>query len=130
MSRAACVLARARILPGSAQFTTVLRAHLPSWSPTGALGINDARRCATNRFSTTISSLLNNPNFNRRTTTYQPPPRVTLKDLGAGRTVRIVVVVCICIPGTLETVFWAKMLWRYFKGDDNQDDAEQVRNRD
>ena len=37
-------------------------------------------------------------------------PRFSLKDLGATRTVRVTVLVVLSILGTLETIFYAKML--------------------
>ena len=38
----------------------------------------------------------------------------SFKDLGATRTVKIVVLVCLGVLGTLETIFWTKAVWRYF----------------
>jgi hypothetical protein len=38
-------------------------------------------------------------------------PRFTLKDLGANRAVKIVVITALTICGTLETIFWARFFW-------------------
>jgi hypothetical protein len=43
-----------------------------------------------------------------------PHPSFSFADLGATRTVKITVLVALSIFGTLETIFWAKALWRYF----------------
>ncbi|KAL6243112.1 hypothetical protein RBB50_010212 [Rhinocladiella similis] len=41
-------------------------------------------------------------------------PSFSFAGLGASRTVRITVVAALGVLGTIETVFWAKALWRYF----------------
>jgi hypothetical protein len=41
-------------------------------------------------------------------------PSLNLTDLGATRTVKIVVLLALVVFGTMETVFYAKALWRYF----------------
>ena len=38
-------------------------------------------------------------------------PKFTLRDLGANRAAKATVLVCLSILGTMETVFWAKVLW-------------------
>ncbi|KAF2490076.1 hypothetical protein BU16DRAFT_531416 [Lophium mytilinum] len=38
----------------------------------------------------------------------------SLKELGANRTVRIVVIIALTIAGTAESIFWAKVLWAKF----------------
>ncbi|KAM3075797.1 hypothetical protein ACMFMG_007924 [Clarireedia jacksonii] len=40
-----------------------------------------------------------------------PMPTAGFKDLGATRTVKIVVITCLSIAGTMESIFWFKMLW-------------------
>lgn len=43
----------------------------------------------------------------------QPKRQSTLDRMGATRTVKIVVIVFICIYGTMETIFYAGALYRY-----------------
>lgn len=38
-------------------------------------------------------------------------PAFSLRDLGANRATKITVLVCLSILGTMETIFYAKMLW-------------------
>lgn len=38
-------------------------------------------------------------------------PAFSLDDLGASRTVKVVVIVCLTVLGTLESVVWGKALW-------------------
>lgn len=50
-----------------------------------------------------------------------PRRRIGLTELGATRTVKITVLVFIGILGTVETVFWAQTLWRYFSPPPSQE---------
>jgi hypothetical protein len=67
-----------------------------------------------------------------RYSTSKPPPNTSenselpsfsFKDLGANRTVKIVVIVALTIGGTAESVFWAQMLWAKF-GPEKKEDEE------
>lgn len=65
----------------------------------------------------------------KATPTPNPPsPRITLKDLGANRTVRIVVLVALSIFGTMETIFWAKVIWAKFfqKAESEEGGSEKI----
>lgn len=56
-------------------------------------------------------------------------PKVSFRDLGATRTVKIVIIVAICIAGTAETVTYSLWIWRYFyppKEKANSEVAEYV----
>jgi len=44
----------------------------------------------------------------------QEMPMAKFSELGASRTVKIVVIIVLTIGGTLETIFWAKIIWRKF----------------
>ncbi|KAF3315628.1 hypothetical protein TWF173_003208 [Orbilia oligospora] len=41
-------------------------------------------------------------------------PKISWKDLGASRTVKIVVIIALSIVGTMETIFYAKLFMRKF----------------
>lgn len=41
-------------------------------------------------------------------------PLFSFRDLGANRTVKIVVVVCVSVLATMESIFWAKVAWAKF----------------
>ena len=43
-------------------------------------------------------------------------PQISFKDLGMSRNVKIFVYLVIGVLGTMETVFWTKAIWRWFKG--------------
>jgi hypothetical protein len=43
-----------------------------------------------------------------------PAHSFSFKDLGANRTVKIVVITVLMIFGTLESIFWVKVLWAKF----------------
>jgi len=49
---------------------------------------------------------------------------LSFKELGATRTVKIVVIVAICILGTAETIFWVQVGWRKFFGGTKEDEQE------
>ncbi|KAE8440700.1 hypothetical protein EG329_006786 [Mollisiaceae sp. DMI_Dod_QoI] len=55
-------------------------------------------------------------------------PSASFKDLGASRTVKIVVVTFLAIAGTMETIAWTKFLWMKFgasaDGDSDSDTKE------
>lgn len=38
-------------------------------------------------------------------------PTLSFKDLGASRTVKIVVIAGLSVIGTIESIFWAKVIW-------------------
>lgn len=46
----------------------------------------------------------------------QEIPIARFSELGASRTVKVVVIIALTIGGTLETIFWSKVLWRKFVG--------------
>jgi len=48
----------------------------------------------------------------------------SFRDLGATRAVKIVVITMLCVAGTVETVFWVKVLMRRFGWDDEGKDKE------
>lgn len=50
-------------------------------------------------------------------------PKVSFKDLGATRTVKIVIIVAICIAGTAETVMYSLWIWRYFYPPKDEEDS-------
>ena len=41
---------------------------------------------------------------------------LNLKELGINRTAKIVIFVALSIAGTVETIFWIKVIWRKFDG--------------
>ncbi len=41
-------------------------------------------------------------------------PAASFKDLGASRTVKVVVIVCLWIIGTMESITWGRLLWAKF----------------
>lgn len=47
----------------------------------------------------------------------QDPPRrkSIFEELGASRRVRIVIIACLTVLGTIESVFWAQAAWRWFR---------------
>ncbi|EPS41685.1 hypothetical protein H072_4396 [Dactylellina haptotyla CBS 200.50] len=51
-------------------------------------------------------------------------PRISWKDLGASRTVKIVVIVALSIVGTMETIFYFKMFMRKFFPDKEEEVEE------
>ena len=55
---------------------------------------------------------------NQNTDTASSPnhshPTSSLRELGANRTVKIVVVGCISVLATIESIFWAKVAWAKF----------------
>lgn len=59
----------------------------------------------------------------------RPADRETMKaakfsELGATRTVKIVVIVVVSILGTMETIFYAKLGWRWWKGESVEERPE------
>lgn len=45
-----------------------------------------------------------------------------LTELGANRTVKIVVIMALMIAGTAESIFWGKLLWAKFAPEDGKED--------
>lgn len=50
---------------------------------------------------------------------------MSLKELGANRTVKIVVIIALTIGGTAETIFWAKMLWAKFGPGEKEEEEDE-----
>ncbi|KAI1367561.1 hypothetical protein F5Y08DRAFT_298266, partial [Xylaria arbuscula] len=54
-----------------------------------------------------------------------PPPeddfKISFRDLGMNRTTKLVVYTVIGILGTMETIFWCKAIWRWWKGGEAED---------
>ena len=50
-------------------------------------------------------------------------PQVNFKDLGMSRNVKIFVYLIIGVFATMETVFWAKAIWRWFKGKQEEEEV-------
>lgn len=42
------------------------------------------------------------------------PPKMSFSDLGASRPVKVVVIVALAIVGTMESIFWMRVLWEKF----------------
>ncbi|CZR69993.1 uncharacterized protein PAC_19894 [Phialocephala subalpina] len=57
------------------------------------------------------SSQNKSPNDNKNNKSL---PSASFKDLGASRTVKIVVFSFLAVAGTLETITWSKLLWAKF----------------
>lgn len=47
---------------------------------------------------------------------YEEIKAAKFSELGASRTVKIVVIIAVVIGGTMETIFWTKVLWAKFFG--------------
>lgn len=43
-------------------------------------------------------------------------PSFSLEGLGANRSVKIVLIVCLTVLGTMESIFWARAIWEWMKG--------------
>ncbi|KAJ7274017.1 hypothetical protein C8J57DRAFT_250210 [Mycena rebaudengoi] len=56
------------------------------------------------------------PTPNAKPTSPEPTQRVSLDDLGATRTVKVVIYVTIAVLATVETFVWAKAGWRWYAG--------------
>lgn len=65
-------------------------------------------------------------------------PSFDFKELGASRIVKIVVIVAISIGGTMESIFWAQVLWAKFgpekvpgtlKGGEREEESEGENSR-
>ncbi|KAF3934140.1 hypothetical protein ABW20_dc0101000 [Dactylellina cionopaga] len=97
---------------------TQLRSHIPviPRRPTNGLfsqvpiGINHI--IASRRPLSTQKSTPNNPNQHQEVSNEMP--KISWKDLGASRTVKIVVIIALSIIGTMETIFYFKMFMRKF----------------
>ncbi|KJF60800.1 uncharacterized protein CIMG_12134 [Coccidioides immitis RS] len=59
-----------------------------------------------------------------RATTASTPRVPILDQLGASRPVKITIIICLCIFGTMETVFYAKAAMRYFDPPEEHQDEE------
>jgi len=56
---------------------------------------------------------------------HQEIPIAKFSELGASRTVKIVVIVALTIGGTMETIFWTKVIWRKFFGGEEEKVEEE-----
>ncbi|KAI0119868.1 hypothetical protein GGR51DRAFT_4 [Nemania sp. FL0031] len=48
--------------------------------------------------------------------------QVNFRDLGMNRITKFVVYAVICVLGTMETIFWCKVLWRWWTGEGDDDE--------
>ncbi|KAF2806447.1 uncharacterized protein BDZ99DRAFT_466021 [Mytilinidion resinicola] len=93
------------------------------------------RRLANSQPSTALSSQrirfsTSKPTFNADS----KPPKIknpsfggaSLKELGATRTVKIVVIIALTIAGTAESIFWAKVLWAKFAPSSEDEGGEEL----
>lgn len=60
------------------------------------------------------SSLKSNSDKKRPFDDQVEPPKVSFRDLGASRTVKVVVIVALMVFGTMESIFWMRVLWEKF----------------
>lgn len=69
-------------------------------------------------FSTHPQSFQDRKTSNHERKPHENPsmPQISFKDLGMSRNVKIFVYLVIGVLGTMETVFWTKAIWRWFKG--------------
>ena len=49
-------------------------------------------------------------------------PQVSFKDLGMSRNVKVFVYLVIGVLGTMESVFWAKAIWRWYKSGEGEEE--------
>ncbi|OTB16848.1 hypothetical protein K445DRAFT_283926 [Daldinia sp. EC12] len=78
----------------------------------------------TSKFSTSSSSLSKNRPANDPSNKQPddiPPMGFSFEGLGMTRTTKIVVIIIISIFGTMETIFYAKWLWRWYSGTENNE---------
>ena len=47
-------------------------------------------------------------------------PQVSFKDLGMSRNVKVFVYLVIGVLGTMESIFWVKAIWRWYKGGEEE----------
>lgn len=47
-------------------------------------------------------------------------PQFSFKDLGMSRNVKVFVYLVIGVLGTMESIFWAKAIWRWYKGGEEE----------
>ncbi|KAK6520264.1 hypothetical protein TWF506_000542 [Arthrobotrys conoides] len=71
-------------------------------------------------FSTQKPSPNPNPGPNHGQEVSHEMPKISWKDLGASRTVKVVVIVALSIVGTMETIFYVKVLMRKFFPDEEK----------
>ncbi|KAK6496652.1 hypothetical protein TWF481_001642 [Arthrobotrys musiformis] len=64
------------------------------------------------------------PNPNHGQEVSHEMPKINWRDLGASRTVKIVVIVALSIVGTMETIFYVKLFMRRFFPDEEKPVAE------
>lgn len=48
-------------------------------------------------------------------------PKISFKDLGMTSTVKIVVYGAVGILGTMESIFYGQMIWRWYKGEGDEE---------
>jgi hypothetical protein len=71
---------------------------------------------------------LSSPNRNQNQTQTQNPSfgaNLSFKELGANRTVKIVVIVALSVAATAESVFWVKVLWAKFGPETKVEQSEE-----
>ncbi|GAP84144.1 putative cutinase transcription factor 1 protein [Rosellinia necatrix] len=49
--------------------------------------------------------------------------KVSFRDLGMNRITKFVVYAIVGVLGTMETIFWCKVLWRWWTGDQEKDEG-------
>lgn len=52
-------------------------------------------------------------------------PSVSLESLGIGKNMKVFLIAILCVLGTIETWFWCKAIWIWWKG--GQEDSEVVK---
>ncbi|KAJ6120491.1 hypothetical protein N7523_004771 [Penicillium sp. IBT 18751x] len=52
-------------------------------------------------------------------------PSVSLESLGIGKKMKVFLIFTLCVLGTIETWFWCKAIWIWWKG--RQEDSEMAR---
>jgi hypothetical protein len=91
---------------------TVLSNHNPILSPTLRATFS-SQKASLNIAKEDASSKVAPPKQSSAAPAPQNPsyPTFSFKDLGANRGVKVVVVVCLTVLGTMESIFWGKVLW-------------------
>jgi len=82
--------------------------------------ISSKNPCQTFSFST--SRNLYKPTSEKPKSQNPSSPMSKLTELGANRTVKIVVIMALMIAGTAESIFWGKLLWAKFAPEDGKED--------
>lgn len=70
------------------------------------------------------SSLKSNSDQKRPFDDQVEPPKASFRDLGASRTVKVVVIVALMVFGTMESIFWMRVLWEKFGSSPTEEQKE------